>query len=84
MWDNEIRKHYGCSDSEAGYVSFLRTMSETARGLVAEWESRGAARSLSEAVCQHAKYDVPLPLAILIDHYNWLTIKKGLEPPLKD
>ena len=80
MWDERIRESYGCGSTGAGYVAFLYKMSVLARQLVTQWERRSLRTALFEAACGAAKYDVSQPLAVLIDHYNWLTITGGLEP----
>jgi len=70
-----------CTRDGEGYCDFLVRMGLTARSVLKDWRSRGTDIPLCAAACRQAGYDRPLPIGILLDHYNWLTIKGGLTPP---
>ena len=72
MWDQEIRRQYGVSDNEEGYLEFLAEMKSLLKELLDEYGRRyDAENPVATLVGKYRK-----PLTKLIDEYNWLTARK--------
>ena len=76
IWDQPIADHYGFAKNAAGYARFLWCMRNIARRLcqtcLGGYEPAKAAEV--ERLATPPERGEPLPLAKLLDEWNWMTI----------
>jgi hypothetical protein len=78
-WDDLIRARLGYAESKSGYLSFLTTSQQQARGLVQEAATRGVEAPEIGAVVGRPSSSLPK----LIDEYHWVTMTRGLTVPTR-
>jgi hypothetical protein len=76
MWDAAIASHYGFSQNAVGYSRFLWLMAQTARELCEHeiGRSDSDAAAAVEAQATPPERGKPVPLAKLLDEWNWVRI----------
>jgi len=76
IWDGPIAYHYGFAQHASGYCKFIRLMAGVARSICQKHTGR-TDRSAAEEIEKEAtppERGTPLPLAKLLDEWNWVHI----------
>jgi len=76
IWDQPIADHYGFAKNAAGYARFLWCMRNTARRLCQDSVGRcdRVGTTELERLATPPERGKPLPLAKLLDEWNWMSI----------
>ena len=76
IWDRPIAEFYGFAPNAPGYCRFLWSMSEVARDICQRHSGRvdGRAAKEVESLATPERRGEPLPLAKLLDEWNWVHI----------
>jgi hypothetical protein len=82
IWDRPIAYHYGFPQHASGYCKFIWLMAEAARSICQEQtgrRDRSAAEEIEKEATPLAR-GAPLPLAKLLDEWNWVHITRAPSP----
>jgi hypothetical protein len=81
IWDGPIAHHYGFPQHASGYCKFIWLIAEAARDICHKHTGR-TDRSAAEEIEKDATppdRGTPIPLAKLLDEWNWVNITKAPE-----
>ena len=86
MWDGDILRHYKKRNPQIngtgkGYLAFLSTMSEMARGVTEDFQKSYPTSTPEIFLCDKLGYTLKKSLAKFMDEYNWITISKRIAVP---